>query len=100
MELTVSTSPTVDPRPNNPRACCILCATWVCHECYSWHRNGASRTYPQYCTKCGGVEGQFIAVRHSKPHGSWRFQLIPRSIPLFADFPKTPYEIARVYFYL
>jgi hypothetical protein len=88
-------TPMVDRQPENPRACCIRCATWVCHECWDWHRNGASINYPQYCHKCGGIEGGFIAVRHRKPHGE---MVIPRPIPL--RLPQTGDEINDLYFYL
>lgn len=93
----MSRSPTVDPRPQNPKACCILCATWVCHECWDWHRTRADRNYSQYCTNCGGVEGQFTAVRHSKPHGSWRAHVFPRPIP--TTLPKTWAEIHTLRFF-
>jgi hypothetical protein len=55
-----------DRNPDNPRAVCIHCGTWVCHECWDWHRNGAARNGHQICIKCGGIEGEFIAVRHNK----------------------------------
>lgn len=91
-------SPTVDPKPENPRACCILCATWVCHECWNWHRNKAARGMPQYCIKCGGIEGQFTAVRHSgKGQHSYRATWEPKPIP--ETLPKTRLEIDQLYFY-
>jgi hypothetical protein len=57
-------TPTVDRRPERAQPCCILCGTWVCHECWDWHRTGANRFVRQICTNCGGVEGEFVAVRH------------------------------------
>lgn len=65
-------NPTRDPRPEDPRPCCLLCATWVCHECWDWHRKGANRFGHQYCTKCGGIKGEFVAVRHLRHHHHMR----------------------------
>jgi len=72
---------TVDPRPHNPRACCIMCATWVCKGCLSWHRERADRHAAQRCPNCGGVEGEFVAVRHRYPADEHEpFLLLPRPV--------------------
>lgn len=93
-------SPTVDRQPDNPRACCILCAKWVCHECWDFRRTNASRRAfgGQICAKCGGVEGEFVAVRH-KDKGQhhyqprWFIRPIPPTLPLAED-------VDRMYFFM
>lgn len=71
-----------DPRPESARPCCILCAVWVCTECYNFHRTGAARDTQQNCPRCGGVEGKFLATRHQRRlthYESWD-RVIPWSI--------------------
>lgn len=62
--------PAKDRHPDDPRPICLQCATWVCQGCWDYRRQRASR-HPnsagmQYCPKCGGREGEFIATRHLK----------------------------------
>lgn len=84
----VAPNRTVDSDPTNPKPCCILCATWVCHGCWNFRRGGASRQPAgpagpggAWCPWCGGTGGQFIATRHRKPHE--RALQLPYLVPLF-----------------
>lgn len=61
--------PVKDLRPENPRPVCPECAIWVCHECWQYRRRGATRAIgtTQNCARCGGIEGEYLAVRHHNP---------------------------------
>ena len=59
---------TIDTNYLKVMPCCIHCATWICSGCMDFHRSRATRRVSQYCPKCGGVEGFFVAIRHLKPH--------------------------------
>jgi hypothetical protein len=87
-------SATVDIRPENPRACCILCAKWVCHECWDWRRIGAARYSHQICHNCGGIDGMFIAVRHYGKGQHW-YQPIWIAKPVPTQLPRTQDEMMR-----
>lgn len=72
---------TIDTDYLNTKPCCIHCATWVCAGCWDFRRSRASRAVSQYCPRCGGIEGFFIAVRHVEPHES---------------LPRVPYRVPRL----
>jgi hypothetical protein len=92
----VASNPTVDTWPDNPRQCCILCAKWVCHECWDWRRYGANRNSHQICSNCGGIEGQFIAVRHHEKGEHFGRHRVPFAVP--AKLPTTVEEINQLRF--
>lgn len=52
------TSPEQDP------TVCGECGTWVCHECWEFRRQRASRSEHQICGRCGGTKGKFLPTRH------------------------------------
>lgn len=94
-EVPIAAANIVDSSPDNPRSCCILCGTWVCHECWDFRRLYATRRIDQACPNCGGVEGEFKAVRHASKLNREAFS-VPFAIP--TELPKTMREIDRLYF--
>jgi hypothetical protein len=72
---------TIDTGYLNVMPCCIHCATWICVGCHDFRRSRATRAVSQYCPKCGGREGFFLAIRHLKPH---------------EPLPKVPFIVPRM----
>lgn len=59
-----------DTQPDNPIACCIICAVWVCDNqtaCAGFSRARGNLLGKQDCGWCGGIVGHFEAIRHQKP---------------------------------
>jgi hypothetical protein len=70
---------TIDTSYLNVMPCCIHCATWICVGCYDFRRSRATRAVSQYCPRCGGIKGFFVAIRHLKPHE--RLKEVPFIVP-------------------
>ena len=44
---------------------CTVCAHWTCMAC-GFDRPTADRRYPQQCSRCHSVTGEFTPVRHQR----------------------------------
>lgn len=74
---------TIDTGYMNLMPCCIHCATWICVGCHQFRRVRASRAVSQYCPKCGGIKGFFVAIRHLKPHEA--LPKVPFRVPVMSE---------------
>jgi len=85
----------LDQNPEKPQPCCIVCGTWICRECWNFRRPYARYTEPGHhiCGRCGGIDGFFLATRHSH----WK-----ANKPFFVNgyrhrvLPQTPFEVPKM----
>lgn len=94
-DFDVPNNGVMDPTPNKPQPCCIVCGTWVCRGCWGFSRPYArfGESDRQICNRCGSTEGFFRATRHTH----WK-----ANKPFFLNgyrhrvMPQIPFEVPKM----